>query len=75
MNNKLFTTPHSLIILILFVITFKLFRMNTDIITLFMSIAPKNIFSFTVITGIEIYGALDDLWLNKDTDEIVVLDY
>ena len=26
-------------------------------------------------TGIEIYGALDDLWLNKDTDEIVVLDY
>ena len=25
-------------------------------------------------TGIEIYGALDDLWLNKDTDEIVVLD-
>ena len=26
-------------------------------------------------TDIEIYGALDDLWLNKDTDEIVVLDY
>ena len=26
-------------------------------------------------TGIEIFGALDDLWLNKDTDEIVVLDY
>jgi len=26
-------------------------------------------------TGIEIYGALDDLWLNRDTDEIVVLDY
>ena len=26
-------------------------------------------------TGIEIYGALDDLWLNKDTKEIVVLDY
>ena len=26
-------------------------------------------------TGIEISGALDDLWLNKDTDEIVVLDY
>ena len=26
-------------------------------------------------TGIEIFGALDDLWLDKDTDEIVVLDY
>ena len=26
-------------------------------------------------TGIELYGALDDLWLNIDTDEIVVLDY
>ena len=26
-------------------------------------------------TGIEIFGALDDLWLNKDTNEIVVLDY
>ena len=26
-------------------------------------------------TGIEIFGALDDLWFNKDTDEIVVLDY
>ena len=26
-------------------------------------------------TDIEIFGALDDLWLNKDTDEIVVLDY
>ena len=26
-------------------------------------------------TGIELFGALDDLWLNKDTDEIVVLDY
>ena len=26
-------------------------------------------------TGIEIFGALDDLWLNKDTEEIVVLDY
>ena len=26
-------------------------------------------------TGIEIYGALDDLWFNKDKEEIVVLDY
>ena len=26
-------------------------------------------------TDIEIFGAVDDLWLNKDTDEIVVLDY
>ena len=26
-------------------------------------------------TGIELYGALDDIWLNKDSDEIVVLDY
>ena len=26
-------------------------------------------------TDIELFGALDDLWLNKDTDEIVVLDY
>ena len=26
-------------------------------------------------TGIEIFGALDDLWFNKDTEEIVVLDY
>jgi len=26
-------------------------------------------------TNIELYGALDDLWFNKDTDEIVVLDY
>lgn len=26
-------------------------------------------------TGIELYGALDDLWYNKDTDEVVVLDY
>ena len=26
-------------------------------------------------TGIELFGSLDDLWLNKDTDEIVVLDY
>ena len=24
---------------------------------------------------ITLFGALDDLWLNKDTDEIVVLDY
>ena len=26
-------------------------------------------------TGIEMYGALDDLWFNKDKEEIVVLDY
>jgi len=26
-------------------------------------------------TDIELFGALDDLWLNIDTDEIVVLDY
>ena len=26
-------------------------------------------------TGIEIFGALDDLWFNKDTEEIIVLDY
>tara|TARA_X000001036_G_C20487710_1_gene728457 strand:+ start:87 stop:800 length:714 start_codon:yes stop_codon:yes gene_type:complete len=26
-------------------------------------------------TKIELYGALDDLWFNKDTEEIVVVDY
>ena len=29
----------------------------------------------SIKTGIELYGALDDLWFNQDTNEIVVLDY
>ena len=26
-------------------------------------------------TKFEIFGAVDDLWLNKDTNEVVVVDY
>jgi|TARA_B100000959_G_C14977287_1_gene622023 hypothetical protein len=35
----------------------------------------RGVFADSTKTGFNIYGKLDDLWLNKDTDEIVVLDY
>ena len=35
----------------------------------------KGIFAKSLKTNFIVYGKLDDLWLNKDTKEIVVLDY
>ena len=35
----------------------------------------KGVRAKSVKTNFTIYGSIDDIWLNKDTDEVVILDY
>ena len=35
----------------------------------------KGVRAKSIKTNFTIYGSIDDIWLNKDTDEVVILDY